>query len=698
MSCLGPNCSSLILFNLYCSWTIPNVHFSLPPRMKIPKIVLLGRMRCTTNPVGLQIKRRTSSSPQLQARANSPTDVCKRWSQQSSIVNGTLYLYGGRATTSSTQNSNTWNNDFLSINLKSSWQISSPPFVGLPQPSGPPAVANGYLWSSYDSLFLYGGEYSDTPAAKPDPFSLWEYKIKSSSWVSHANPTSSAGTNSEAAGQTIQRAAEGAGFSVPALGRGWYFGGHLDAFTTPDWTVQVTRSYLRSFVEFTFPGYTNSGVDSLHSTAAGSDGAWRNITNAGIQDTAGFTERADGLLAWVPGWGKDGIILSLAGGTNDTFTQMNEVDVYDIANSQWYRQSTSGPTPEIRVNPCAVVVGAADGSSYQVYMFGGQNLIPAGNQTQYNDMWILSVPSFSWIKVDMSGQSVPYGRAGHTCDVWDSQMVVVGGYIDKSISCESPGVYVFNTSSLKWQNSFNSLSGGLKDNPFSQQAAQKGASEKSGLDGSYGYAVPEVVYKQIGGSPTGGATITAPVATAVAPFATGKPYTYTVTGANGATITETSSGSSGSSGHSGTNVGAAVAGSVAGVLAIVAGYLAFCALLYRKQLGLYKAHVAAIGDHPSMQTPAPYSEERGIVGAWHRVGWLAGRNKTSTEGSRWGGDSTHSGPAEHRSTNSGSGYAPPGVWEPNTDGGDEPEHSNEFEPSYWGVLLHPRRSLRVVNR
>lgn len=39
---------------------------------------------------------------------------------------------------------------------------------------------------------------------------------------------------------------------------------------------------------------------------------------------------------------------------------MNIIDVYDIANSTWYKQSTSGKTPEYRVNPCAVVAAAAE--------------------------------------------------------------------------------------------------------------------------------------------------------------------------------------------------------------------------------------------------------------------------------------------------------------------------------------------------
>jgi len=187
---------------------------------------------------------------------------------------------------------------------------------GLSQPSGPPPVANGYLWNSYDSLFLYGGEYSDTPQGTPTAFSLWEYSIKSSAWKEHTNPQTSEGKNSEAAGAPIQRSAEGAGFSLARLGRGWFFGGHLDFLTTEGWSIGTPRVYLKSFVEYTFPGATNS---ELKTPTAGSDGAWRNITKAGIQEQAGFTQRADGLLVFIPGFGTEGILISIAGGTNETF-------------------------------------------------------------------------------------------------------------------------------------------------------------------------------------------------------------------------------------------------------------------------------------------------------------------------------------------------------------------------------------------
>jgi len=199
----------------------------------------------------------------LVQRADSQTEVCKRWSGQSAIVNGTLYMYGFRTTTDAQQKSDTWTNDFLTLDLTKSWQISSPSLTGLPQPSGPPALSLGYLYSSHNSLWLYGGQYSDNPKAEPGPNSIWEYSIGSKSWVEHADPKSSAGVNAEGDGQSIQRAAEGAGFGVTALGRGWYFGGHLDDFTTEGWSNQIARVYLKSLLEITFPGHSNDAVDSL---------------------------------------------------------------------------------------------------------------------------------------------------------------------------------------------------------------------------------------------------------------------------------------------------------------------------------------------------------------------------------------------------------------------------------------------------
>lgn len=261
-----------------------------------------------------------SAAERLQKRVDTNTDVCTRWSAQSALVNGTIYVYGGHSTTEPGQKNDTWSNDFFTVDLTKSWDISAPSIKGLPQPSGPPAVANGYLWNSYDSLYLYGGIVSDSPPAQPDPYSLWEYQIKSGKWVEHSDPKTSKGNNTEPGNQPVQQTGEGAGISIAELGRGYYFAGHLDAFTTPGWSVQTPRLYLKSLVEFTFPGYSNDGVESLAGgKTAGSDGVWRNVTQGGIQDQAKFPSRADGALVHVPGFGTQGILLSIGGGQEKSF-------------------------------------------------------------------------------------------------------------------------------------------------------------------------------------------------------------------------------------------------------------------------------------------------------------------------------------------------------------------------------------------
>jgi hypothetical protein len=306
-------------------------------------------------------------------------------------------------------------------------------------------------------------------------------------------------------------------------------------------------------------------------------------------------------------------------------------------------------------------------------------------------MWILTIPGFKWIEVDTTEQSVPPARVGHTCTIWDGQIVVVGGYTGPDLGCDS-GFYVFSASDLKWQNRFNALGGGNAQN---QQLSQ--ANDPAGLSGSYGYQVPNAVQAVIGGKANGGATITAPVQTVTeGPLATGKAITYTVTGADGAVVTETGTSRNGKprSGKSrGPNIAAIVAGVVAGCFAILAGYLGFCAWVYRRQLALYKAHVtmtqrAAAGGPGNPNEKAAFLTSEGSSDR---------RTKGSTDhgsgiASNGVGSSGHSGIAQ------ASGGLHPPV------GGNSSANSSiedlmaGAEPSFVGVLLNPRRSLRVINR
>ncbi|KAI5837248.1 hypothetical protein DFP73DRAFT_601221 [Morchella snyderi] len=130
---------------------------------------------------------------------------------------------------------------------------------------------------------------------------------------------------------------------------------------------------------------------------------WETKTMRNI--TGGPAKTKDNGLVYVPVHvGSHGILVVISG-LSQTFS---EIRVFDIASSTWYIQTanaasgTDGMPPE-RVQACAVVIPAADNSSYNIYMFGGStNNLKAGS---FNDMWVLSLPSFKLIKIKANEQS-----------------------------------------------------------------------------------------------------------------------------------------------------------------------------------------------------------------------------------------------------------------------------------------------------
>lgn len=293
-------------------------------------------------------------------------------------------------------------------------------------------------------------------------------------------------------------------------------------------------------------------------------------------------------------------------------------------------------------------------------------------------------------------------------------MVVVGGYVGTQLECDSPGIYIFNLSSLSWQNTYVALEGA---NTLNNQKSQE--DDPAALQGSYGYEVPKAVQSVIGGNSLGKATVTSPAQSAAqGPLATGKPVTYTVTGSNGAIATETaipggSPGSNSGSGNGNTNTGAIVAGVIAGCFALLSAYLAFCAWIYRRQLKLYKNHVAmAQRAHLSGDSGGRFLGPVGLLGA--AGGGLGKRsNEHSSVSNNSNGNNSNRFSDERRA---GRPYTPVGgagagaaaglssnnPYHPANRAGSARSSTEDLlagrEPSYLGVLLNPRRSLRVVNR
>jgi len=168
--------------------------------------------------------------------------------------------------------------------------------------------------------------------------------------------------------------------------------------------------------------------------------------------------------------------------------------VYDSGTGSWYSQGTTAENdqfPPNRVNYCTVAASAPDNSSHNIYMYGGE----ASGQTPniaFSDMWILSIPSFHWIPVDVT--SMP--RKGLGCTVVAGRYMVTygglqAGWTDSTdgdkCDQENYGLRLFDMSDLTWQSRYN------------------------GPENSK-YTVPSAVYKAIGGTEEGAATKTAPSA------------------------------------------------------------------------------------------------------------------------------------------------------------------------------------------
>lgn len=167
---------------------------------------------------------------------------------------------------------------------------------------------------------------------------------------------------------------------------------------------------------------------------------------------------------------------------------MTTVSVYDIANKIWYEQPTSGSAPGQLTQGCTVLASAQDGSSHNIYWYGGFDGLNAAG-TFNDDVYVLSIPSFIWTKVSTS--STPsHGRAGHRCTKpYPDQMFVIGGYSSLSgreLTCVEGGIIqIYNLSSNTWMSSYD-------PKVWSP------------------YSVPTAVFGAIGGSATGGATVHSP--------------------------------------------------------------------------------------------------------------------------------------------------------------------------------------------
>lgn len=169
---------------------------------------------------------------------------------------------------------------------------------------------------------------------------------------------------------------------------------------------------------------------------------------------------------------------------------MSTIFLYDIAEGKWYQQNATGQVPENRRKFCAGATWAQDQSSYNIYLYGGAGF--AENATGFDDVYILTLPSFTWIKwyPTEPGPGSPHNSL--SCNVVDNaQMLIIGGTFPATDACDAPDVVGTHNLDLGKNNPEQ-----VKWNLFNPNLTT--------------YNVPSEIISVVGGSPVGGATVTAP--------------------------------------------------------------------------------------------------------------------------------------------------------------------------------------------
>ncbi|KAK0106774.1 hypothetical protein ONS95_003498 [Cadophora gregata] len=389
-------------------------------------------------------------------------DFCRRFGHQTAVIDRWLYIDGGLVDWNPiSQNRNNYTNSWLSFQDLD----SSPPSIEVPQlyanlskNQSIPSVSGGILWQDdvNKRFYLYGGEYSNISPNAPN---LISYDVLEDNWHSLGAPSNG-----------IQSVSYGGGVAISELGQGYILGGWLSNNSVPSWSGS--------------PLATNSLIKyDMNSNA------WTNST--GPVDSI---PRAEGVMVYVPA-SDDGLLVYFGGVTaplnNDTAipAPMSLIHIYDIRSSKWYTQTAVGDTPLSRRKFCAGVVWAPDQSSYNIYLYGGKGF--GANETGFDDVYILTMPSFKWIRWWESSDG---GKPHHSlsCNVvGGGQMLIIGGSFPLNDECDSPVTWGTHNLDL------GKVSGKMW-NDYSLNITS--------------YVVPPEVISVVGGSSLGGATATAPAA------------------------------------------------------------------------------------------------------------------------------------------------------------------------------------------
>ncbi|KAK5540076.1 hypothetical protein LTR25_003781 [Vermiconidia calcicola] len=503
-------------------------------------------------------------------------------------VDNKVYIYGGVSIISNGTTNTLWilNRYLRTVDFSTSRNLSDPSLIAAePLPDFVPTFDEGAFWEDGQKLYVVAGlqgcwyhlteqgSFVDSAWSLADLSgqSIYYYDVDSAQWA-----VDTALQNNSQTGLPMDSTFSWNYFgwnSRLAIGyvhNGIRAAGHKrldpnsDVSTLDPGVPQIAEKFIASF---------NT-----------SDWTWTNKTISS-ELVQSWSER--GNLVFLPGTESNtgGLAVAVGGNTRPEIQYMSlrRVLMYDTGADEWFEQDTTaegGTYPSPRASFCAVAMSAADGSSHNIYIYGG---LQQSGDDALGDIWILTLPAFHWIPV--SASSVP--RSAPACAVVADRYLVTYGGLQRTIEWPIParydwpcdqaqsGLRLFDLTHLDWTSTYEA--------PPQQSSGSTKSPTTSNL-----YAIPNQVYGIIGGDAGGGATLTAPstgfgtntalasiFANAVKVSSTSSSTAFLVTSSNGSSGTAsgaasaTSAGSTAGSHSSNSHAGAIAGGVVGGVAGLV---------------------------------------------------------------------------------------------------------------------------------
>ncbi|KAL5334700.1 hypothetical protein BJX70DRAFT_377460 [Aspergillus crustosus] len=344
-----------------------------------------------------------------------------------------------------------------------------------------PTYHDGTLLGNDNKFYLYGGLVRPSSVEDPPPpdtvlgYEKYQYGTYSGLWEEQF-------INTNLDDGVTRYITHGAGVSAPSENLGFYISG----MRAPDWgpifdnvsaTALSGRMITVDMSEMRDPVWTNVSLPSYVPPRANGEAVWVPVADRGVVVLIGGVVNPETLSPQGLSDSEE------ADSERISPSFMQTVSVYDVAGDRWYIQNTTGDIPPQLTQFCSVYASASDGSSHNIYIYGGYDgLSPLSSPS--DDVYVLSLPSFEWIHL-YTGDSRANGRKEHKCvKPYPNQMLVLGGLQIDTPTCVDM-IRVFNLNTGRFQDAYN---------PADWDE----------------YEVPALVSGRIGGDANGDATRTSP--------------------------------------------------------------------------------------------------------------------------------------------------------------------------------------------